>query len=127
MQVRSESFKIKDEFIIANMNAFKNRLKIKIRVAIYFEDDKILKDYDSIIKEMSFLKRTIENYKEDNFSEECINKHIEELKTKWSIYNDYPVESLKYPFNIYFSWSQVIWYKVEGFSSNLLKQSLNVK
>jgi len=126
-QVREETFDIYEEFSSASRNAFKYRLKFKIKVNIYFAEEDILKDYDSIIKEISFLKYSIEKCKNEEFDEKSIIERINELKIKWDITNDYPIEDLKYPFNIFFSWSQVIWYKTENFMSNLLAQSLNIK
>jgi|GEM_PF-7125599 len=124
-QLRDENTNILEEFSLAIKNAFKYRLKFKIKFNIYLAEENLWKDYNAIIREINKLRYLIKDSKK--FDEKITNEHINNLKTEWNITNDYHIEDLKYPFNIYFSWAQVIWYKTEKFVSDLLNKSLNIK
>jgi hypothetical protein len=125
-QVRLQSFKIEEGFAVASRNTFSKRLKIKVKTKTYLKEEDILKDYDIIIKEISFLKQHIFNSNKESFDDEKVQLHINELKAKWHINNNYPIEILEYPFNHYFSWSQVIWYRTENYISTLLNKANSI-
>lgn len=126
LQVRTQDFTILPDFVQASMLAFKNRLKYKIRIQTYFCENNIYDEYNTIIREISTIKQSIERYQKDPDAEKAyIISRISELKGIWHIDN-YKIEPLKAPFDLYFSWSQVVWYKTEQFSSQLYKLALNV-
>lgn len=127
LQIRNQSFDLLPNFIDASAVAFKKRLKFKIRIQTYFEDDVLFYDYNNIIKEISSIKQSIERYSRKPIEEkQFIEKRIESLQAEWQI-SSYKIEPLTEPFNLYFSWAQIVWYKVERYSSEIYHRALNVK
>lgn len=127
LQVRSQNFVLLPSFINASLDAFKNRLKFKIRIKTYYNEEVLFNDYNKIIREISSIKQSIERYPKDPIAE---NKYIEDrisaLESEWNIH-DYKIEDLKAPFHLYFSWAQILWLKAERYSLEIYTKSIDVK
>jgi len=126
-QIRDEKFVILDDLYSAIRNAFKFRLKFRMKVNTYFVEESIWKDYDTIIREIYRLRREICSNNGTTFDEKSIRKHIQDLKRQWEITENYTIDVLNQPFNLYFEWNQIIWYKAKKFTSYLFDKSLKIK
>lgn len=125
-QIRDEQSTINTNINSALINAFAFRLKFRVKVNIYLKDEKIWKDYDIIIREIYKLCREIYYQKLFNGDKILISQHINELKGQWEILDNYTCEPLKSPFDLYFEWNQVVWYKTKKFAADLFAKSIKV-
>ena len=141
----------------AIVNAFKFRLRYKILVKTYFQEESIEKDYDNIILQLNALRHSINEYEKGGGESldtlvKQLNVHIEKSKTEWNISSEskkqkktegeserchteqpanipifYDSDVLPSPYDIYLEWSQIIWIKSQRFTLDLYRQSLNIK
>lgn len=113
-QVRLQKYKICEEFSNASREAYSFRLQLKIRSNVLFDNPSISSDYREITKEIRLAKAAIQN------KEIPDEEYLIQLKKKWGITNKYNIENLQYPFNIYYEWAQIIWFKTEDYLTNSL-------
>lgn len=126
-QIRQQTNAISEGFNEASRDAHSYRLKIKVKVMIYLKDEGIVSDYDLIVKEITKIKLDMRDFNKDDPHLNLIEEHINDLKKKWKIFNDYPIEELEDPYKLYFSWAQVIWYHTNHYLTNILGKALEIQ
>jgi hypothetical protein len=126
-------------------NAFRFRIKYKITIRAYFtaQDYQYFKDgYDSIIKEMAVLRRSMLIHKDSKKAtkvkeaESQAITHINKLNIEWRYNNsetdETPINTtneddsfdkkLGSPYSYYCTWNKIIWRKSQDFTWELLEK-----
>jgi hypothetical protein len=137
----------------AILKALESRSRLEIMVETHSLKRRIVKEYNEIIWELYYLRRSINNFqKEDNEEwkkndEPSLKAYIETLIGYWGIQNIEKenssdavedvkfqhftsirnVEDLPYPYNIYFIWNQAIWDKFQLYIYSLINKKPPIK
>ena len=126
----------------ALMNAFESRLRYRIMAVTYFPKKSITEEYDEIIAELDYLRRSITKYEQTKKAKKKIEidwnnlrTHIENLRNNWNVpiiedeenKNKLKNRNVTHPYDIYLNWNQVIWDKFQQFIEGLLCKSLKSK